>query len=219
MVTVPGKHVVPRLRSEAKKAFVGVFLCLLIASGLGFSAATAARAETVRISPVFTKTGPSRVGGPITLTSHLGKRLSTQELRGKYLLVYFGYTYCPDICPNELMKISAALDKLGDNSANIQPLFITVDPKRDTAEVLKDYVSHFHKSLIGLTGTPEEIDRATKAYRVLYRFAGDISGSDYLIGHSNNIFLMDKKGEYATHFAHGSTVGEIVDGITKQIED
>ncbi len=179
---------------------------------------TASRAETVKISPRFSKSGPARVGGSFTLTSHLGNRTSTDSFRGKYMLVYFGYTYCPDICPSELQKISSALDQLGDKSARIQPLFITVDPRRDTAEVLADYVSHFHSSLIGLTGSPDEIETATKAYRVLYRTAGDVTGSDYLIGHSSNIFLMDEKGEYATHFPYGSTVEEIVTGLTRQLD-
>ena len=115
-----------------------------------------------------TGTGTALVGGPFSLTDQDGRKVTDKDFLGKYMLVFFGYTYCPDICPTELQVMSAALDNLGAKADDIQPIFITFDPQRDTPEVLKQYVTNFHPRLIALTGTPEEIAVAAKAYRVFY---------------------------------------------------
>ena len=112
------------------------------------------------------------VGGPFSLTDQDGRRVSEKDFLGKHMLVFFGYTYCPDICPTELQVMTAALDTLGPEAEKIQPVFVSVDPERDTPEVLKSYVENFGPRLIGLTGTPEEIAAIAKAYRVYYAKAG-----------------------------------------------
>ena len=112
------------------------------------------------------------VGGPFTLTDQDGKKVSEKDFLGKYMLVFFGYTYCPDICPTELQVMTAALDSMGPEAEKIQPVFVSVDPERDTPEVLKSYVENFGPRLVGLTGTPEEIAAVAKAYRVYYAKAG-----------------------------------------------
>ncbi len=143
----------------------------------------------------------SLIGGDFTLTSHTGKRVSARDFRGKYMLVYFGYTFCPQICPTELQAMTEAIDLLGKDGDEVVPILISVDPERDTVEKLADYVPLFHKNLVGLTGTPEEIAKAAKAYRVYYAKAGD--GAKYEMDHSAIIYLMDRKGQYAAHFAYG----------------
>ena len=143
----------------------------------------------------------SLIGGAFTLTSHTGKKVSDSDFRGKYMLVYFGYTFCPEICPTELQAMTEAIDLLGKSGEEVVPILISVDPERDTVEKLKEYVPLFHKTLVGLTGTPEEIAKAAKAYRVYYAKAGE--GASYEMDHSAIIYLMDRKGKYATHFAYG----------------
>lgn len=148
--------------------------------------------------------GAPSIGGPFALVDHTGRAVTDADFRGKYLLVYFGYTYCPDICPTTLQVVTQALDALGVAAAKIQPLLITVDPARDTARVLAAYVRHFHPSLIGLTGTPAQIARAAKAYRIYYARGGDdASDEDYLMDHSSILYLMGPDGGYLTHFTSG----------------
>jgi protein SCO1/2 len=109
--------------------------------------------------------GRGHIGGPFELVDHTGKKRTDADFRGKLLLVYFGYTYCPDICPADLLQISLAIDQLGTAGDEVQPLFISVDPERDTTTVLAQYVSSFHPRLIGLTGTPEKIRRVANSYK------------------------------------------------------
>jgi cytochrome oxidase Cu insertion factor (SCO1/SenC/PrrC family) len=139
--------------------------------------------------------GRGSVGGPFTLTDQTGKQRSDTEFRGKLMIVYFGYTYCPDVCPTDLMAITQALDALGPAAENVRPIFITIDPERDT-KVLADYVSAFHHSLVGLTGSPEEIRKVANAYKAFYVKVQDERGGEYSIDHSGVIYLMGRNGEY-----------------------
>ena len=149
------------------------------------------------------------LGGAFELTDQTGNRVSDAAFRGKYLLIYFGYTFCPDVCPVDLQKISAALDLAGETDA-IQPVFVTIDPVRDTVEAMATYTQHFHPSLIGLTGTEDEIAEATGAYRVYYAKAPNTDDPDaYLMNHSSYIYLMDCDGNYIRHFSSDSTAEEI----------
>jgi len=148
--------------------------------------------------------GQPSVGGPFSLTNHLGQRVTEKSFAGKYMLVYFGYTFCPDVCPTELQLISEALDLLGKDADQVTPIFITVDPKRDNAEVMRDYVKVFNDRLVGLTGTEAEIKAAAKAYKVYYNPSKDGDAENYLMDHSSITFLMDRQGRYAAHFSYGS---------------
>ena len=139
--------------------------------------------------------GHGSVGGPFTLTDQTGKPRSDTDFRGKLMIVYFGYTYCPDVCPTDLMAITQALNALGPAAEGIQPVFITIDPERDT-KVLADYVSAFHHSLIGLTGSPEEIRTVANSYKVFYAKVPDERSVDYSINHTGVIYLMGRNGEY-----------------------
>jgi len=139
--------------------------------------------------------GRGTVGGPFTLTDQNGRRRSDSEFRGKLMIVYFGYTFCPDVCPIDLMAITQALDALGPLAENIQPIFITIDPERDTS-VLAEYLNAFHNSFVGLAGSPEEIRQVANAYKSFYAKVPGAAGSDYAIDHTGVIYLIGKSGEY-----------------------
>jgi cytochrome oxidase Cu insertion factor (SCO1/SenC/PrrC family) len=139
--------------------------------------------------------GRGTVGGPFTLTDPTGKSRSDSEFRGKLMIVYFGYTYCPDVCPTDLMAITQALDALGPAAEGVQPVFITVDPERDT-KMLGEYVAAFHHSLVGLTGSPEQIRKVANAYKAFYVKVPDQRSGDYSIDHTGVIYLMGRNGEY-----------------------
>jgi protein SCO1/2 len=159
----------------------------------------------VKPTSFSTSTGTALVGGPFTLTDQDGRKVTDKDFLGKYMLVFFGYTYCPDLCPTELQVMSAALDSLGTKADAIQPIFISFDPERDTPEVLKQYVSNFHPRLIGLTGTPQEVAAAAKAYRVYYAKVPNSSAPDtYLMDHSTITYLMDPQGKFLKHFSYST---------------
>jgi len=137
------------------------------------------------------------IGGPFSLTDGDGKAVTDQTYRGKYLLVYFGYTYCPDVCPTTLTNVAAALDKLGPRADRLQPLFITVDPNRDTPAVVKQYAAAFSPRLIGLTGSPEQIKAVAHEYRVYYAVHRTGPGpNDYAMDHSSILYLMGPDGKF-----------------------
>jgi protein SCO1/2 len=140
------------------------------------------------------------IGGPFTLTNQDGKTVRDTDFRGKYLLVYFGYTYCPDLCPTGLESIAHSLDELGADAKKVQPLFITVDPARDTPAKLKEYVASFSSGIVALTGTPEQIASVAKAYQVYYAKGENVDDGQYLMDHSTLIYLMDPSGAFVTTF-------------------
>ncbi len=150
--------------------------------------------------------GMVKIGGPFTLVDHDGKARSSDDFRGEHLLIFFGYTYCPDVCPNVLTDMALALDTLGDDAASVRPVFITVDPARDTPEKLKPYVANFHPRLVGLTGSEEAVSGVAKAYRVYFaKSKTEAAPGEYLMDHTSIIYLMGPDGRYLTHFTHGTT--------------
>ena len=168
--------------------------------------------------PRVSLSGTALVGGPFTLVDQDGKTRTDAEFRGKLMLIYFGYTYCPDVCPTELQTMSDALDALGDKAVSVQPIFVTVDPERDTPSVVKDYVSHFHPSFIGLTGTQQQIEAATKAYRVYAaKVPAKDGGNDYLMDHTGLVYLMGVDGKYLANFVPQTTSHEMARTIAKYL--
>jgi protein SCO1/2 len=139
--------------------------------------------------------GRGTVGGPFALTDQDGRVRSDRDFRGKLMIVYFGYTYCPDVCPADLMSITQALDVLGPAADDVQPIFITIDPERDT-KVLSEYLRAFHKSFVGLTGSPEEIRKVANAYKAFYAKLPPTGDGEYAIDHTGVIYLMGRNGEY-----------------------
>ena len=162
-----------------------------------------------------TTVGKALVGGPFQLTDHKGRRVTDESYRGKLMLIFFGFTACPDICPAGLQTVSGALDRLGDKADDVAPLFVTIDPERDTVEQLAAYVSSFHKNVVGLTGSAEEIAKAAKAYRVYYRKVVD--NDDYTMDHTSFLYLMGRNGSFITHFPHAVPVDKLAERISKAL--
>lgn len=163
-------------------------------------------------------TGKALVGGPFELVNQDGVTVTEKDFLGQNMLVYFGFTFCPDVCPTELAKIGAVM-KMLPADANVTPVFITVDPERDGAAEVKSYVEAFHPKMVGLTGSQEQIRAAAKAYRVYFAKNTSNGATDYLMDHSSIIYLMGKKGEYLAHFTIESTPEEIVSKVREALED
>ena len=161
--------------------------------------------------------GREPVGGPFALIDHNGRPRTDEDFRGKLVLVYFGFTYCPDICPTDLQNIGLALDQLGQEAAKVQPLFITVDPERDTAEHLKEYLQSFHPSFIGLTGDTSAIRAAADAFKVYYARVSNSQGDDYTVDHTAFIYLMGADGGYVGFFPPGTSPERIAEMLRKQL--
>jgi len=163
--------------------------------------------------------GQALIGGPFTLTDHTGRRVSDADFRGKFMLVLFGFTYCPDVCPSSLQVMAAALDRLGPKAERIVPILITVDPERDTPRQLAAYVASFHPRLIGLTGSPAEVEAAQKAYRVYVRKVPDPkSTAGYNLDHSAFVYLMGPDGTYRTHFGPATSLDAMADRLARIVQ-
>ncbi|MFO1075003.1 MAG: SCO family protein [Geminicoccaceae bacterium] len=149
--------------------------------------------------------GTIPIGGSFSLLDQNGRRVTEQDFRGRFMLVYFGYTFCPDVCPLGLQTLTQAVDDLpAELRERVVPVFITVDPERDTVAVMKDYVASFGPRLVGLTGSPAETGQASRAWRV-YAHKGEAKDGVYLVDHSTFTYLMGPDGAYVTHFGHDVT--------------
>ncbi len=203
--------------TPARTGFVAVLALLVM--GSGWFAWQKLR-PPLTIGPTTTS-GTIQVGGPFELIDQTGERRSDEDYRGRYMLVYFGFTYCPDICPTSLLIMSHALQLLSDRAPEVAeqvvPVFVTVDPERDTVEALAAYAPSFHPDLVALTGTPEQIAAAAKAYRVYYAKVEDASAGTYLVDHISFIYLMGPDGAYVTHFSHLAQSEDIAEGLERHI--
>ena len=176
-----------------------IIVCALLGAA---GAMVVARPDILGLGSQSTHTtGTALIGGPFTLTDHKGNKVSDTDLRGRLMLIYFGYTLCPDVCPLSLQLMAEGIDALGADGEDVQPMFISVDPERDTAEVMSDYVTHFHKRLLGLTGSPEEVKPVLKAYRVYVSKQEETDPGEYLVNHSSIFYLMGRDGKFIAHFA------------------
>lgn len=206
---------------------LGIALCAVSAAKL-YIARTAVDESVAAASPPLP-------GGPFALVDHTGRAITERDFRGKFMLVFFGYTFCPDVCPTDLQIISNAMDMLGPDGERVQPIFITLDPERDTVKVLAEYVSHFHPRLIGLTGAPAQVKAAAKAYRAVYYKVYPLPFSDeseekdetdtqddnanYLVAHSAVTYLMGPDGRFLKIFDHESDPKRMADGIRVSVND
>jgi protein SCO1/2 len=148
--------------------------------------------------------GKAAVGAPFTLTSQFGERVSLSAFRGKVVLLYFGFTYCPDVCPTDLLAIGHTIRSLGKSGDEVQPIFITLDPARDTRELLRGYVPAFHPRIVALTGSEDEIRRVATAYKVFFEKVTPPPAKTYSIDHSAFTFLLDRNGKYVLFFPPGT---------------
>ncbi len=162
---------------------------------------------------------PLDFGGPFALVDQDGRPRTDKDFLGHYLRVYFGYARCPILCPSNLAEMTAALDELGALAARVRPIFITVDPARDTPEVLKRYIANFHPRLIGLGGTERQVAAAARVYRVhrVKVVAKDAGANDYLVSHSPNFYLMGPDGKFLTLMPHGTDAPAIARILRKYL--
>lgn len=155
---------------------------------------------------------PITFGGPFDLVDHQGQRRSERDFRGRFLLIQFGYTFCPDVCPLGLETITQALDLLDGTASKVQPLFISVDPARDTPDRLAAYVGHFHPALIGLTGSEAEVQAVARAYKVHRRkVVPEAAPEEYLVDHSSITYLMGPDGAFISLFPYGTAPERMAD--------
>lgn len=169
-------------------------------------------------------TGKALIGAPFSLIDQTGATKTDADFKGKYMLIYFGYSFCPDICPTDLQKMTRALEMSEPKSEKVQPIFITIDPERDTSKQLASYVSNFHPRLIGLTGSTEAIESIKKAYKVYGvkvdengKPSKNIEGTDYLMDHSPQTFLMGPDGKFIRYFRFDNTDKDIANAINKVV--
>jgi len=148
--------------------------------------------------------GKAQVGGPFTLTDQYGKARTLGEFRGGVVLLYFGYTSCPDVCPTDLAAIGAMLRSLGPQADAVQPLFVTLDPERDTPGVLREYVASFHPRFVALRGSEEETRRVALSYKLFYEKVRPAGAGTYFIDHAAFTFLIDRTGRYVAFFPPGT---------------
>ncbi|MFM7347297.1 MAG: SCO family protein [Tagaea sp.] len=157
----------------------------------------------------------SSIGGPFELVDQTGAARRDAEFRGRYMLIYFGFTYCPDACPTALLAMAEALDRIGPSADRIQPIFISVDPERDTPEQLAGYVAAVDPRLVGLTGSPAQIASAARAYRVFYRKAAPASTTEYLVDHTSLVYLMGPDGRFLAHFSHETSPDRMAETLRR----
>ncbi|MBO6782832.1 MAG: SCO family protein [Alphaproteobacteria bacterium] len=200
-----------------RKLHIGIVLLVVAVFGFGawLNFHGDEPAESTPVAGMVVNVG---IGGPFELTDHTGARFSSESFAGNYALVYFGYTFCPDICPTELGQMAIAIDELGDDGARVSPVMITIDPKRDTPEVLSEYVPLFHERLIGLTGSEEEIRAVATRYRVFYQRFDDPNYTEYLMDHSSFVYLIGPDGTIAAMFRYGTPPEEMASTIRQHMK-
>lgn len=170
--------------------------------------------------PKIETSGKALIGGPFSLVDQTGKQVTDKDFRGRYMLVFFGFTHCPDVCPAELQVMADALGQLGPKASEIVPVFITLDPERDTPETIGAYVKNFGPNFVGLTGTPEAIAAAAKTYHVAFskfEYKDQDGKTDYSIDHSTILYLMDKNGDYITHFSFGTPATKMTETLRRYL--
>src|SRR6516225_6282058 len=202
-----------RTRSRRRRVSATLALtCMLLGAFVSAHAEDSASPAAL-IEALLEGRGP--IGGPFDLTDHGGRRRTDADFRGKLLLIYFGYTHCPDVCPTELQAMSLALDTLGTTGEVVQPLFITVDPARDTPSRLADYVSSFHPRLVALTGQDSAIRKVALSYKVYFARTSAAEGDNYAVDHTGFIYLVGKDGRYLDFLPPGTPPERIVEAIRR----
>jgi cytochrome oxidase Cu insertion factor (SCO1/SenC/PrrC family) len=176
------------------------------------------RADAARLMNEL-MSGRHPVGAPFALYDPDGRRVSLADLRGKLVLLYFGFAACPDVCPTDLALIAQALNELGPAADEVQPLFVTIDPRRDTPAVLREYVSAFHPRLVALTGTEAEVRRVATDFKVFFEKVQPRGAKDYTIDHTAYTFLLDRAGEFVILFPPGTPAERIVYMLREQLAD
>ncbi len=213
----------PRIKKHLMRTIIFSLIALVIGAGVGWMQVQKQAADmNGNAAGTAMPVAGLNIGGPFSLTDHTGAEVSEKTYAGQYKLIYFGFTYCPAICPTELQKISrvmSALEKDHSEAAlNVQPLFISVDPERDSVAVMKEYVRLFHPRLVGLTGTVPQVDFIKKHYRVFATKVEDETNQDYTVDHSSFIYLMGPNDELIGMYRMKDTPDQIYQGLIKRLE-
>ncbi len=161
--------------------------------------------------------GTALVGGDFNLVNQDGVAVKNEDFRGKIMLVFFGFTSCPDICPVASATYAKILESLGDNALQVAPIFISIDPEVDTPQVLKEYLGKIDKRIIGLTGTEEQVEKAASSYKAYFAKTKNEAGGDQ-VDHSGFIYIMDKNGAYIQHFPYDADAYEITAAVSKLLK-
>ncbi|KAI8927073.1 SCO1/SenC-domain-containing protein [Entophlyctis helioformis] len=214
--------------SEDMRALTIKSMAALLVSGLALLAyfqSERSKVEELREKSKNEAVGKPKLGGSFTLVDHDGRPVTDLDFRGKFMLLYFGYTFCPDVCPEELEKMAVIVDGLNHNAGysedTIVPIFISCDPKRDSVESIREYLKDFHPKFVGMTGTYNQIRRIAKAYRLYFSApprAVDDDDTDYLVDHSIFFYLVDPDGQYVAHFGKNETAEQVTAKIVDQIK-
>ncbi len=201
------------VKKRLTRSVVLALIALCVGVGIGFyQVSNPAGRSVVKMSAPM---AGSLIGGGFSLVNHDGVPVDETAFAGRYKLIYFGFTYCPAICPTELQKITQVMKKLGADGDVIQPLFITIDPERDTAAVMKGYVGLFHERLVGLTGSQAQVDKVLKDYRVYANKVQSEELSDYTMDHSSYIYLMNPEDQLLSIYSMDDDADYIVKDIHK----
>lgn len=161
----------------------------------------------------------TKIGGEFELTSHFNQPYSSKDAHGKVVLLFFGFTHCPDVCPNTLGTVQTVLGQLGDQAENVQTIFISVDPERDKPEILKNYLQYFDNNFIGLTGTTKEIDKVVKQFQGFYSYAGNVSAGAYTVDHTSNLYIINTEGDVTNIIPYGLPPQAITNAIEKLLDE
>src|SRR5262245_27680523 len=175
------------------------------------------RADAARLMDEL-MSGKAPIGGPFALTDQNGARRNLSDFRGRLVLLYFGFTYCPDVCPTDLMAIGNAIGSLGSDGDKVQPIFVTLDPERDKPEMLRAYVASFHPRFVALTGSEDEVRRVATSYKVFFEKVRPPGVSTYLIDHSAFAYLLDRAGRFITLFPPGTPAKRMAVMVREQLE-
>lgn len=195
----------------ASKTWIALALGLAAGAGAAF---VSLNVPSTSPSGAPASTGRVAIGGPFSLVNTSGVRRTEKDYAGKPMIVFFGFTNCPDVCPSGLQTLTVALDKLGEKADGLSALFITVDPERDTPEALAAYVKSFHPRIEGLTGSVDEVKSAIKAYRVYaVKVPDEKDPKRYNVDHSSFFYLMSANGEYLKHFPHSTDANKLAEGL------
>jgi protein SCO1/2 len=181
-----------------------------------FAVVALGAAAFLTLAPTSRPTGVAQVGGPFSLVDQNGRTVTNKDLLGKPHLVFFGFTHCPDVCPTKLFEISEVLRAAGDAGRDLRALFITVDPERDTPEVLKSYLGSFDERIIGLTGEPAAVQDAIRTFRAFARKVPTNDG-EYAMEHTALVYLMDRKGVFAGSFNLNRSPAEAAQDLLRQL--
>lgn len=192
---------------------------LILAAGLILLSVLLAALALTTVKPAQMGTGTALIGGPFSMLNEKGETVTEKTYAGKYMLLFFGFTNCGDICPAELQVMSAAFAEMGSISDQITPIFVTVDPERDTASVMASYVKNFHPRLVGLTGTPEQVAAFAKIYHIYYQKVPDPKNpTDYEMDHSSILYLMAPDGKFIKHFPYTTDAKGLAEALKKVLQ-